>query len=85
MCVNIAFTQCSLKRLVKKNINLINPPFLKTYRTEARNDVDKLNIIAGQQKGLSSFKYDMGKKISWWLSYVLAKSEDDLKSIEFDG
>ena len=32
-----------------------------------------------------SFKYDNGGPISWWLSYALAKAEDDVKSIDYDG
>lgn len=53
---------------------------------EARNDVVKLNINGRTSKGIELFlKYDMGKKISWWLSYALAKSEDDIRNIEFDG
>jgi hypothetical protein len=53
---------------------------------EARNDVVKLNINGRTAKGIELFlKYDMGKKISWWLSYSMAKSEDDIKNIEFDG
>jgi len=53
---------------------------------EARNDVVKLNINGTTAKGIELFvKYDMGKKISWWFSYALAKAEDDIESIEFDG
>ena len=84
--VNIAFTQCSLKRLVQKNINFINPPFLKTYRSEARNDVVNLHINVRTAKEIELFlKYDVGKKILWWFSYAIAKSEDNIKSIESDG
>jgi outer membrane receptor for ferrienterochelin and colicin len=53
---------------------------------EARNDVVKLNINSRTAKGVELFlKYDMGKKISWWLSYAMSKSEDDIRNIEFDG
>ncbi len=53
---------------------------------EARNDVIKININGTTAKGIELFvKYDKGKKFSWWLSYALAKAEDDVKSIEFDG
>ena len=53
---------------------------------EARNDVVRLNINGRTSKGIELFlKYDMGKKISWWFSYALAKSEDDIRNIEFDG
>ncbi len=74
-----------------KDIPRINPIYqnlrdpLEVF-PEARNDVVKLNINGRTAKGIELFlKYDMGKKISWWLSYALAKSEDDIKSIEFDG
>ncbi len=53
---------------------------------EARNDVIKLNINSTTSRGIELFaKYDMNKKISWWFSYAIAKGEDDIQSIEFDG
>lgn len=74
-----------------KDIPKINPIYqnlrdpLEVF-PEARNDVVKLNINGRTAKGIELFlKYDMGEKISWWFSYALAKSEDDIKSIEFDG
>ena len=74
-----------------KDIPRINPVYqnlrdpLEVF-PEARNDVVKLNINGRTAKGIELFlKYDMGKKISWWFSYSLAKSDDDIKNIEFDG
>lgn len=53
---------------------------------ESRNDVVKLDISGATAKGLELFlKYDMGKKVSWWLSYALAKAEEDIRNLEFDG
>ncbi len=53
---------------------------------EARNDVIRLNINGTTARGIELFlKYDMSKKVSWWFSYALAKAEDDVRSIEFDG
>lgn len=53
---------------------------------EARNDVVKLNISGARAKGIELFlKYDVGKKISWWFSYSLAKAEEHIDSIEFNG
>ena len=53
---------------------------------ESRNDVVKLLLNGAAAQGLEAFlKYDMGKKISWWFSYSLAKAEDDIRVIEFDG
>ncbi len=53
---------------------------------ESRNDVVKVNIADARSKGVELFvKYDTGKKISWWLSYALAKAEDSIISVEFDG
>ena len=74
-----------------KDIPRINPIYqnlrdpLEVF-PEARNDVVKLNINGTTSKGIEFFlKYDRGKKVSWWFSYALAKAEDDIKSIEFDG
>lgn len=74
-----------------KDIPRINPIYqnlrdpLEVF-PEARNDVVKLNINGRTAKGIELFiKYDQGKKIAWWVSYALAKSEDDIKSIEFNG
>ncbi|MFC1481239.1 carboxypeptidase-like regulatory domain-containing protein [Candidatus Neomarinimicrobiota bacterium] len=53
---------------------------------ESRNDLVRLDIDAAAAAGLELFlKYDLGGKISWWFSYALAKAEEDIKNIEFDG
>jgi outer membrane receptor for ferrienterochelin and colicin len=74
-----------------KNMPRINPIYqnlrdpLEVF-PEARNDVVKLNIAGTKARGIELFlKYDRGKKISWWVSYALAKAEDDIISIGFDG
>ncbi len=74
-----------------KDIPKINPIYqnlrdpLEVF-PEARNDVVRLNIDGRTAKGIEVFvKYDAGKKISWWFSYALAKAEDNIQSIDFDG
>lgn len=53
---------------------------------ESRNDVVKLNLAGASATGIEFFlKYDVGKQLSWWFSYALAKTEDDITSLEFDG
>lgn len=53
---------------------------------EQRNDLVKVNLNSAVTEGIEIFlKYDMGKKLSWWFSYALARAEDDVKSIEFEG
>ncbi len=53
---------------------------------ESRNDVVKLNLKNASAKGIEIFmKYDLGKKISWWFSYAMARAEDKINNIEFDG
>jgi hypothetical protein len=53
---------------------------------EARNDNAQIILNGARSSGIEFFlKYDRGAKISWWLSYALAKAEDDIKSIEYDG
>ncbi len=53
---------------------------------ESRNDVIKLNLENAVSMGVEFFlKYDQGKKLSWWFSYALAKAEDNMKDVEFDG
>lgn len=54
--------------------------------SETRNDVVELDFNGAAAKGIELFlKYDMGKRISWWFSYSLAKAEEDIRSLEFDG
>lgn len=53
---------------------------------EARNDNARVDLNGTTSKGLELFmKYDKGGKISWWFSYALAKAEDDVATIEYDG
>ncbi|MEO6130388.1 MAG: TonB-dependent receptor [Saprospiraceae bacterium] len=74
-----------------KDISRIRPKYEKLSDpwdlfTESRADVLKLNIQNASSKGIELFvKYDQGKKVSYWFSYSLARAEDNIKSIEFDG
>ena len=53
---------------------------------EQRNDNVRVIYNGSTSKGIEFLmKYDTGGKFSWWLSYALAKAEDDIKDIEFDG
>ncbi len=53
---------------------------------ETRNDVIKLDFRGASAKGIEFFlKYDVGKKWSYWFSYALAETLEDIKSIEFEG
>ena len=53
---------------------------------EARNDNARVVRTGADTKGIEIFaKYDRGGKLSWWLSYSLAKAEDVVADIEFDG
>ena len=53
---------------------------------EARNDVIRLEIDGAAARGIEVFlKYDVGGRISWWFSYALARAEDNITDIEYDG
>ena len=53
---------------------------------EVRSDLAKLYLSGARAKGIELFvKYDMGKKFSYWFSYSLAKAEENVDSIQFDG
>ena len=53
---------------------------------EARDDLVRLSFNDRTAKGIESYlKYDTGNKLSWWLSYVLSESQDDVKEIHYDG
>lgn len=53
---------------------------------EQRNDIVKLTYRSADAKGIELFlKYDKGGLFSWWFSYALAHTEEDIKSLEFDG
>ena len=53
---------------------------------EQRNDNARVIFDGAESRGIELFlKYDKGGKISWWFSYALAKAEDNVKDIEYDG
>ena len=53
---------------------------------EARNDNALVVRSGAESMGIELFtKYDRGGKVSWWLSYAVAKAEDIVSSIEYDG
>lgn len=53
---------------------------------EARNDEVFIEYGGATSKGLELFlKYDQGGKVSWWLSYALARAEETVESIDFEG
>jgi outer membrane receptor for ferrienterochelin and colicin len=53
---------------------------------EQRNDYVRVSYSGANSKGLEFFlKYDTGGKISWWLSYALAKATDNVEDLTFDG
>ena len=53
---------------------------------EARNDNALVVLNGATSKGIEMFlKYDKGGPITWWLSYALAKAEDDVETIDYDG
>lgn len=53
---------------------------------EARNDNALVVLNGATSKGVEIFlKYDKGGPITCWFSYALAKAEDDVKSIDYNG
>jgi len=53
---------------------------------EARNDEILIDYDGATASGVELFlKYDQGRKVSWWFSYALARVEETIRSIEFDG
>ena len=53
---------------------------------ESRNDVVLVTFDGATAKGIEFFvKYDQGKKFSWWFSYALARAEETITNVEFDG
>lgn len=53
---------------------------------EARNDVVRLGTDGARSRGVELFlKYDEGRRVSWWLSYSLARAEERVVSLDFDG
>lgn len=53
---------------------------------EARNDVVRVDARAASAHGVEMFlKRDLGGKFSWWVSYALARAEDDVRALQFEG
>ena len=53
---------------------------------EARNDIVFIDYEDARAAGVELFlKYDQGRKISWWFSYAVAKAEETIDDLEFDG
>ena len=75
----------------RKGISRISPSYQNLRDPwevfpEARNDVVRVNTRAANAQGVELFlKRDLGGKVSWWVSYALAKAEDDVRDLQFDG
>lgn len=53
---------------------------------EVQFDRYKLNFDSRIAKGLEAYiKYDRGGKVTWWASYALARVDDDIHSLVFQG
>ena len=53
---------------------------------EARNDEILIRYGDATASGVELFlKYDERRKVSWWFSYALARAEETIRSIDFDG
>ena len=53
---------------------------------EARNDVVFIDYDDANARGIELFlKYDQGRRVSWWFSYALARAEETIRDLEFDG
>ena len=53
---------------------------------EQRNDNAEVVLDGARAQGVELFlKRDVGGKWSWWVSYALARAEDDVREIVFDG
>jgi hypothetical protein len=53
---------------------------------EARNDEILIDFGGATARVVELFlKYDEGRKVSWWFSYALARAEETIRGIEFDG
>ena len=53
---------------------------------ESRNDVVLVTYDGANARGLEFFvKYDQGKKFSWWFSYALARAQEKVTHVAFDG
>ena len=75
----------------RKGISRISPTYMNLRDPwevfpEARNDVVRVDARAATAQGVELFlKRDLGGKVSWWLSYALARAEDDIRALQFDG
>lgn len=75
----------------RKGISRISPSYQNLRDPwevfpEARNDVVRVDARAARAQGIELFlKRDLGGKVSWWVSYALAKAEDDVRDLQFDG
>ncbi len=53
---------------------------------EVQDDRFQLNLDGATSKGIEAYvKYDRGGKLTWWASYALAYTDDDVSSIIFKG
>ncbi len=53
---------------------------------ESRNDEVFIDYGDALSTGIELFlKRDQGDKVSWWFSYALAKAEEEVRRIDFDG
>ena len=53
---------------------------------EARDDLVRLSFDDRTAQGVETYlKYDTGNKLSWWFSYVLSESKDDVADIHYQG
>ncbi|MCX5844737.1 MAG: TonB-dependent receptor [Deltaproteobacteria bacterium] len=75
---------------VKKISNL--PATYLTFRNideffpETRDDLIKLDIADATAKGIELYlKYDTGNKFSWWLSYVLSDTRENVSALNYEG
>jgi outer membrane cobalamin receptor len=75
---------------VKKISNL--PATYLTFRNideffpETRDDLIKLDIADATAKGIELYlKYDTGNKFSWWLSYVLSDTKENVSALHYEG
>jgi hypothetical protein len=52
---------------------------------EVQSDRFKLNFTGATSKGIETYlKYDRGGKLTWWASYALANTNEDISSLIYD-
>ena len=74
------------KRMTKLQDEYYSFHDIDEFFPEARSDLVRLSLKDGTSRGIETYlKYDTGNKLSWWLSYVLSESTDDVAEIHFDG